>query len=294
MDDSRRFGDSYYEIRIYVPERIEDAVGSFITDNFAEGLFLDDISRVGRVGIGFYVPIEMVDSVKERLRGFLNDIVDEPGFGDDDIIAKLIQAEDWQEKYRQSVRPIKIDNLYIRPPWEKPDPACDVDIIIEPRMAFGSGHHESTILCLKAIMKHVKRGQAFFDLGCGSGILAIAAAGLGAEPVVGVDIDVTAVENARENVALNGLVGKVKIEYGSCDKAGRCRNYDIIAANIIKSTLADLLPDIFASVHDSGTIILSGLLVEEEKEFTALLDSYRYRKRERNQDGPWLSLVIFK
>ncbi len=277
-----------------MPDTIGDAVGSFIIDNFAEGLIIDDSSREGLVGIGFYVPVDRIGAVKSSVAGFINDIAAGFRFDEDNIVTRLIKAEDWQEKYRQSVRPIKIDNLYIRPPWEKADPACDIDIIIEPRMAFGTGHHESTSLCLKAIKKYVKPGIAFFDLGCGSGILAIAAARLGAGPILGVDIDVAAVDNAIENVELNRLAGRVKIEYGSIEKSGRDGRYDVIAANIIKDTLAELLSDIFAAVHDGGVIILSGLLVEEEDGFMETVQKYRFQKIERNQDGQWLSLVILK
>ena len=151
-----------------------------------------------------------------------------------------------------------------------------------------------TIKTVKAIKKYIKAGQMLFDLGCGSGILSIAAAKLGAKPVTAVDIDLTAVENARENAILNGLEDKIIIECGSIEKSGLSGMYDVVAANIIKNTLVNLLPDINASAKESGIIILSGLLVEEEDELMQLLKSYNYRNVEKNADGQWLSLVIFK
>ncbi len=294
MDESSRFSESYYEIRVFVPESVHDAVGSFIIDNYAQGLFLDETTRPGLIGVGFYMPYGDISSVKEDLLNYARSITPDHKIEDNHIIIRLVVTEDWQEKFRQSIRPIAIENIYIRPPWEKKNPDFDVDIVIEPRMAFGTGHHESTIMCLKAINKYIKDGQGFFDLGCGSGILSILAAGLGASPVLAVDIDLAAVENARENAALNRLEDKIIVEYGSIEKSGLKGMYDFIAANIIKSTLVDLLPDIYKATSESGIIILSGLLAEEEEELMQLLKSYEYRNIERNYDGQWLSLVILK
>ena len=294
MDESLRFADSYYEILIFVPESVHDAVGSFIVDNYAQGLFLDDSSRPDLVGVGFFVPYGDISSVKESVLKYARSIAPDYEIEDNHISIKLVVTEDWQEKFRRAIRPIAIDNIYVRPPWEKKNPDYDIDIVIEPRMAFGTGHHESTTLCLKAIKKYIKAGQMLFDLGCGSGILSIAAAKLGAKPVTAVDIDLTAVENARENAILNGLEDKIIIECGSIEKSGLSGMYDVVAANIIKNTLVDLLPDINASAKESGIIILSGLLVEEEDELMQLLKSYNYRNVEKNADGQWLSLVIFK
>ncbi len=294
MDESSRFADSYYEIRIFIPESVHDAVGSFIVDNFAQGLFLDDSSRPGLIGVGFYMPYGDISSVKESILKYARLITPDFKIEDNHISIKLVVTEDWQEKFRRSIRPIAIDNIYIRPTWENRNPDCDIDIVIEPRMAFGTGHHESTSLCLKAIKKYIKAGQGLFDLGCGSGILSIAAAKFGAKPVMAVDIDLAAVENARENATLNGLEDKIIIEYGSIEKSGLSGLYDIIAANIIKSTLIDLMPDIYKAASKKGIIILSGLLAEDEDEFMELLKSYELSNIEKNFDGEWLSLVIFK
>jgi len=294
MNESPQFSDSYYEIVVFVSESLGEVLGSFVVDNFAQGLFWDDDSRPGLIGIGFYVSPDNLENVLDRVKLYIKSIEPDFKIAKDDIVVKLINVEDWQEKYRQSVRPVAIGEFYVRPPWEKSNPNHPLNIIIEPRMAFGTGSHESTIMCLQAIDKYVDDGMSFFDLGCGSGILSIAAALKGATPVMGVDIDDASVENARENVALNDLNGRIKIEQGSIEKSGLDGRYDFVAANMIKSILTDLLPGIFKAVKDDGMIVFAGLLMEEESEFMQLLSTYKCRKIDNECDGQWLSLVVFK
>lgn len=294
MDDSELFSESYNEIFFFVPTPLHDAIGCFITDNLASGLILDDTSYPGQIGLKFYSPEDTTQIAIEKIIEYVNSLESDFRINYDNISIDNIKSRDWVEKFRKSVKPIEIDELYIHPPWEKPSDKHDINIIIEPKMAFGTGHHESTSMCIKSMLHHTVRGKSFFDLGTGSGILSILAAKLGASKIEAVDIDLTAVDNARENAELNGVAENINIQYGSIEKAKDSVPFDIIATNILKNTLCELFDNIYNAVRKDGIIILSGLLIKEKEEFLKFISKYKCRSLEKSTRGEWLSLVISK
>ncbi|HEY5763135.1 MAG TPA: 50S ribosomal protein L11 methyltransferase, partial [Rhodocyclaceae bacterium] len=145
---------------------------------------------------------------------------------------------------------------------------------LDPGLAFGTGSHPTTRLCLEWLVEHLDRGVDVLDYGCGSGILAIAAAKLGAGPVVGTDIDPQAVTAARDNAARNGVA--IRFESVSAGHDGR---YHIVVANILANPLKALAPALCAHVDDGGRLALSGILVEQADE---LIANY----------APWIALEV--
>ena len=198
---------------------------------------------------------------------------------------QIKKNEDWIKKYQDSIKPVCIGNFYIRPDWEKEDKSKN-NIIINPALAFGSGHHESTYGCILQLQDYLKKGDTLLDVGCGSGILAIVAAKLGA--IVDIcDTDDLAVKSAKENFELNGVhchnswVGSV---------SSLAKEYDVVVANIIADILIMLSDDLKISVKKDGYLILSGILEKYidkvEKKFSTMKLIKKYKKNE------WFTLVL--
>ncbi len=167
--------------------------------------------------------------------------------------------EDWVAKYREAIRPVEIGEFYLHPSWESP--LCGkTNITIDPALAFGSGHHETTAGCLAAIGKRVKKGQTLLDVGCGSGVLGIAASMLGAT-VDACDTDPLAVENAKKNFEINGCAPR-NIWLGSVGGTKGC--YDVVVANIVADVLRMIAGDLKRRAKNDGILILSGILDSKE------------------------------
>ena len=186
-----------------------------------------------------------------------------------DVPAYTVEAvaeQNWVQLTQSQFDPIRVsERLWIVPSWhESPDPAA-INLILDPGMAFGTGSHPTTRLCLEWLERHVTAGCSVLDYGCGSGILAIAAARLGAGPVAGVDIDPQAVEAARANAERNGVAALF------ADSAEPVAGeYDVVVANILSNPLRVLAPAICAHVRPGGRLALSGILREQVDEIIAI------------------------
>ena len=193
--------------------------------------------------------------------------------------------EDWINKYKNSIQPIEVGSFYVRPDWvEKKDTL--IDIIINPALAFGSGHHETTNSCLIAIDKYVKKGDTLLDVGCGSGILSIAAQKKGAQVDI-CDTDELALKSAKDNFSLN----HTQIHHAWVGSANTTQTeYDLVLANIIADVILIINKDLKSAVKPHGILILSGIIdkylnkVEEKfSDFTTV------EKIEKEQ---WHTLVL--
>ncbi len=182
---------------------------------------------------------------------------------------------DWAVEWRRGFGPQRIGNrLLLQPSWETTDGAGGrVVVTIDPENAFGSGDHETTRLVLRALDQRIRGGERLLDVGCGSGILSIAALRLGATVAVGVDIDEDAVKVARRNATLNG-VGAV-FESSTTPLAEMDGVYDVVVANIETRMLADLADELSSRVAPGGFLVLSGILLEEREAIAAAYASMR-------------------
>ena len=177
-----------------------------------------------------------------------------------------VAEQNWVQLTQSQFDPIRVsERLWIVPSWHAaPDPAA-VNLVLDPGMAFGTGSHPTTRLCLEWLERNVRAGCSVLDYGCGSGILAIAAARLGATSVVGVDIDTLAVEAARANAQRNAV--NATFHESAQPVAGA---YDLVVANILSNPLRVLAPAICAHVRCGGRLALSGILREQADEITAI------------------------
>lgn len=177
-----------------------------------------------------------------------------------------LEEQNWVQLTQSQFDPIRVSGrLWIVPSWhESPDPAA-INLILDPGMAFGTGSHPTTRLCLEWLEREVQPGESLLDYGCGSGILAIAGARLGAARVAGVDIDPQAVQAARDNAERNGVTALF------ADSAEPVAGeYDLVVANILSNPLRVLAPAICAHVRSGGRLALSGILREQAEEIIGI------------------------
>jgi len=196
-----------------------------------------------------------------------------------------LKNSDWVQIYQQSIEPLAIDKFYIHPTWNEASKDL-INIAIDPALAFGTGHHPTTATSLRAISRYVKKGDELIDVGCGSGILGIAAMKLGAK-VDACDTDIVSVENSITNAELNELKFS-NIWEGSCSVTKA--TYNVVVANIVADVLTFIAKDLKNAMKDDAILILSGILDKYE---TKVLNFYKDCEIiERIPQDEWITLVL--
>lgn len=206
-----------------------------------------------------------------------------------------IMEEDWATSWKQFFHPVKVgERIVIKPSWEGYEAAAD-DIVIEldPGMAFGTGTHHTTAMCCRVLEEVVQPGHVVFDVGTGSGILAVAAAKLGASCVQAVDFDTVAVRVANENIAINKVENIVNVAQGDL-LTGITGQADIVIANIIADIVIKLLADIPARLKDDGVFIASGIISERLSDVVASMLSHNLIVDKVVEEGGWVAVVARK
>ncbi len=211
--------------------------------------------------------------------------------GEGSITFSKVYEEDWENNWKQYFKPMKVtEKLVIKPLWEDyKKEEGEIILNIDPGMAFGTGTHETTKMCLLFIEKYLKDGMRVFDIGTGSGILAIASSLYGAREVIGIDLDMVAVDSACKNVSHNEL-SNVEIFHGNfLDKVkGKA---DLVVANIIADAIIFISEDVKRVLNNKGIFISSGILLEHKERVKAKLIEDGYNLIEEKQMGEWVALV---
>jgi ribosomal protein L11 methyltransferase len=229
---------------------------------------------------------------RERVRNELFDalrIYDLPSSSVRDMNLREVVARDWLEEWKQSWQPVEIGRFIIAPPWSNLADVRDHLVIrIEPGMAFGTGTHETTRLCLDAIQKHFA-GGSFLDVGTGTGILAIAAAKLFPHArIEACDTDETAIVIARENTELNGVAQQINFRAGSIDDS--TASADLVVANLTADVITSIMTALVGAA--CGKLILSGVLETQLEMVQASLHESGIDEFEITQDGEWIALIV--
>ncbi len=218
---------------------------------------------------------------------------------DENIISSFIIEEysyeykNWNQEWEKGISVIEVsDKITIKPSFKNYENKQNkIVITIDPKMSFGTGEHETTKLVIQLLEKHLEKGGKVLDVGTGTGILAIAAVKLGAQSVLAIDNDDWCIENAEENSVLNNVNEKIKIKLSEIKDIAE-KDFDIILANIHKNILTEIADEISKRLNKKGIIILSGLLVEDEKD---IIKAYENLKIIDNRKmGEWLALVFQK
>ena len=196
-----------------------------------------------------------------------------------------LQNSDWVKNYQNSIKPLAIDKFYIYPTWDKPNPDL-LNIVIDPALAFGTGHHPTTASALRAISKYVNTDDRVLDVGCGSGILGMAAMKLGAT-VDACDTDPISVENSEVNAKLNGLMFD-NIWEGSSSLVDK--QYNFVVANIVADVLTFIANDLKKALEDNAILVLSGILDKYENK---VLSFYKdCEVIEKITQDEWVTLIL--
>lgn len=209
-----------------------------------------------------------------------------------EIFKKEVKQENWENEWKKYFNVQKVSkSIVIKPSWEEYTAKEGEKIIdIDPGMAFGTGTHETTRMCINAIEKYMKKGDSLIDIGCGSGILSIAAAHLGAEKVIAVDLDKLAVKVSKENVDLNGFSNTIDVRYGDLTDVIE-EKADVIVANIIADIIAKLSENIADFMKEGAYFISSGIINDKKDFVITKLKENNFDIIEENNDGEWNCIV---
>ena len=232
-------------------------------------------------------------AVREKIRQ-LPDIAPGVDLGKLEVQVSGVDDEDWAENWKKSYKPFRLGkHIVIRPGWEEYSPDDgDKVITIDPGMAFGTGTHETTGMCVALVEEYLKPGMTAMDIGTGTGILAITAAHMGAQSVLASDIDPMAVRVAAENVEINGFSDRIRCVCGDLlEVAGQ--KVDVVIANIIADVIIGISADVRAFIKPGGVFICSGIAREREDETITALNKAGFARLDVHHDGEWTAIACF-
>jgi ribosomal protein L11 methyltransferase len=297
----------WLEVSIIADGEIAEAAADVFARHAPKGLALEPVDPVplegshrGQIKVRAYLPMDdQLETRRKRIEEGLWHLRQIRPFAEPSF--RVIEDEDWAESWKANYRPIPVGaRLLIQPSWLAPTETSRSIIYVDPGQAFGSGTHPTTRLSLLALEEHLLSGQTVYDVGCGTGILSIAAARLGAGRVHGVDIDPYSVEAAQENVSRNHLEEIVSIERGSLPelRAASKRHRatpDIVVANILAPVLKDLVKAGLSDlIEPEGKLILSGVLDEQAGELLKRVEQRNLHLQQLFKEADWHTLVLQK
>ncbi len=280
-----------------------------ITERERKELFIDILPELDvsnhEAFISFYLEEEAdVDATVNAVKEGLAEVSQFVDTGAGEIEISVTEDLDWINNWKAFFKPFRLeDNIVIKPTWEVLTDKREGDIVIEldPGTSFGTGSHETTKLCILALRKYLKAGMQVLDVGCGSGILSIIASRLGAETVLGTDIDPRAVEASAENTEVNGLT-KEKVSFISGDiisdeeikKIAGFEKYDIVVANILADIIIPLSGKIGEHLKKGGLFISSGIINTKKEQVLTAIKSNGFEVLGVEEMGDWVSVIAVK
>lgn len=321
----------WHEITVNTTEQAVEMISNFLHEFGAGGVSIEESGTLNKkrdtsLGQWYELPFNDIPEGRAVIKGYFSE-----GTELDSIMSTLKQSveglaefgidtgypsyelrevddEDWANAWKQYFKPVRItERLTIKPTWEEYT-ASEGEIILEldPGMAFGTGTHATTSLCLKTLEEVIKGGEDVIDVGTGSGILSIAAAKLGARSVLAVDLDPVAVSSATDNVKLNGLEDKISVklsdllgvfkesEAGGGADLGVKLPVQVVVANILAEIILLFLDDVYKVLAPGGCYVVSGVILSKQQDVENGLRAAGFDVEDVRRDGEWVVLIARK
>jgi ribosomal protein L11 methyltransferase len=286
----------FWEVETEVDEALADDAGALLVGAGAAGV---EVVTAGgppsapgfegrprpAAGRATVVATWVDDRPPEEVRADATAALTEIGLAGAPLTLRRRDDQDWAERWKQFYQPLQFGDLWVVPAWLEAPPGARHVLTMDPGMAFGTGQHATTALCLDVLASR-PAAPSLIDVGCGSGILAIAAAKLGVRRLLAIDNDPEAVRATRENALQN----RVELEAGETPVGEVSEKFAVVVANILSSVLISLARDITARLERGGTLILSGILAVEADEVVAAYAPLRLVERRDRQE--WVVLVL--
>jgi ribosomal protein L11 methyltransferase len=305
------------EVKIVTTSEASDAVSQMLTEAGSGGVVIEDpadirkeiekpgsldyaddefLCKLGNdVIIKAYFPGSRNENeLIEHINKNMGDIANYLDIGKATVNTSIVDDEDWANGWKRFYKPFHIsDRIVVKPSWEKYISGSSNEVVIEidPGMAFGTGTHDTTRMCAILLEKYMEEDNRVLDIGCGTGILSIVAAKLGATHVTAIDIDDNAVKVAKENCRLNGVGHLVDVYQGTVDSFCSDR-YSIITANIIADAIIDMADMILSCIAAGGCFIASGIIKEREEEVVDKYTGLGFNTDTRLESGEWVAIVF--
>jgi len=306
-----REAEKWLKIEISAHPHLMDALGNFLTENGAQGVYQESAAVSQKVGdfpepadeaaIKAYFPYDQrAEKRFALLQQYLQSLAEIfPDFKKPSLATEIICDPDWGEQWKKYFKPIRVsNNIIIKPTWERYTPAGrDIVIDIDPGMAFGTGQHPSTRMCIEAVEDVIMQDRSVkdwkvLDVGCGTGILGITAAKMGAQDVVCLDIDKKAVEIAVENTAINNVQDAVRVLHKNVEAFDQPRN--LIIANLTAKLLLSLRGRLTNLLLPKGYLILSGIIEQDAPNIKEEFSNPPLKLHRTFREKEWLCFVLKK
>lgn len=293
IDDPADINDIMNSENAYDWDYVEDSLKEHTDEEPTVSVYLED-SESGRE----LVKKLKVDIMMLKGREQYGEFGKNPNFGRLYAEDSIVDDEDWKDKWKENFKPTKVtDTIVVKPTWEDYDASPEEKVLqIDPGMAFGTGTHETTSLCMKLMEKYIKGSEKdpkemkLLDVGCGSGILSIGAALIGCGEVLGIEIDENALAVAKENVELNNVASDVTLKKGNL-MDGISFKGDIIVANLMHNLIIEMAPAASKHLLKDGVFISSGILVEKKDMVVEAVKNAGFEILEIPEDGEWCAIV---
>ena len=260
-----------------------------IWDYIDEDLKSDDLSIYVKA---YYPEDQQINQKIENIKLSLENIKNYLDAGQCLIQFKKVNEQDWENEWKKYYKPLRIgEKILIMPSWENTEiKDGDVVIVLDPGMAFGTGTHETTKMCIELLEKHCQERKSMLDIGCGSGILSIVAAKLGFNYVLGIDIDPVAVKVAEEN-ALRNKVEQIVMYKQIIIQNIEIKKYNVVVANIVADVIIDITPTVKGYLSDDGLYIISGIIKDRLNDVKSKLIEENFKIVEEVIMGEWVAMI---